>query len=102
MKLCQFLKEGFSARQSIFAVSTVLVASGADLEKFNISLGHSQRSKTRHRESIGSTALANFAAEAKDGNFPLVVHYDGKQLTQDFGGRKETLAREVLVVTSPT
>ena len=58
--------------------------------------------KTRHRESFGSTALANFAAEAKDGNFPLVVHYDGKQRTQDFGGRKETLAREVLVVTSPT
>ena len=96
-----FLKEGFSTRQSIFAVSTVLVASGADLEKFNISLGHCQRSKTRQRESIGSTALANFATEAKDGNFPLVVHYDVKQLTQDFDGRKETLAREVLVVTSP-
>ena len=58
--------------------------------------------KTRHQESFGSTALANFAAEAKDGNFPLVVHYDGKQRTHDFGRRKETLAREVLVVTSPT
>ena len=31
--------------------------------------------KTRHRESFGSTALANFAAEAKDGNFSLVVYY---------------------------
>ena len=86
---------------TVMPVSTVLVASGADLEKFNISLGHSQRSKVRHWYSIGSTALALFAYEAKDDDFPLVVHFDGKQLTQDFGGRKETLAREVLVVTSP-
>ena len=96
-----FLKEGFSTRQSIFAVSSVLVASGADLEKFNISVGHSQRSKARHRDSIGSTALALLASEAKEGDYPLVVHFDGKQLTQDYGGRKETLPREVLVVTSP-
>ena len=39
-----FLKESFSTRLSIFAVSTVLVASGADLDKFNISLGHCQSS----------------------------------------------------------
>ena len=60
----------------------------------------SQRSKARHLNSIGSTCLALFASEAKEGDFPLVMHFDGKQLTQDFGGRKETLPREMLVVTS--
>ena len=53
------------------------------------------------RETIKETLLSRFATEAKDGNFPLVVHFDGKQLNQDFGGRGETLSREGLVLTSP-
>ena len=53
------------------------------------------------RETISETLLSKFATEAKDGNFPLVVHFDSKQLNQDFGGRRETLSREVLVLTSP-
>ena len=75
---------------------------GADLDKFVISIGSCHRSVVETMETIKETLLSRFATEAKDGNFPLVVHYDGKQQTQDFGGRKETLAREVLVVTSPT
>ena len=47
------------------------------------------------------TQLSRFATEAKNGNPPLVVHFDGKQLYQDFEGRRGTLSREVLVVTSP-
>ena len=47
------------------------------------------------REIISETLLSKSATEAKDGNF------NGKQLKQDFGGRKETLSREVLVLTSP-
>ena len=91
-----YLKEGFSTRQAIFAVATVLVASGADLDKFVISIGSCHYSVVETRETI----LFRFATEAKDGNFPLVVHFDGKELNRDFGGRRETLSGEELVLTS--
>ena len=74
---------------------------GADLDKFVISIGSCHRSVVETMETIKETLLSRFSTEAKDGNFPLVVHFDGKQLNQDFGGRRETLSREVLVLTSP-
>ena len=77
------------------------MASGADLDKFVISIGSCHHSVVETRETIKETLLSRFATEAKDGNFPLVVHFDGKQLNQDFGGRRGTLSREVLVLTSP-
>ena len=48
-----------------------------------------------------SRKLPRFATEAKDGNILLVMHFEGKRLNQCFEGRRETLSREVLVVTSP-
>ena len=96
-----YMKEGFTIRQAIFAVSTLLVACNADLEKFIMSVGSCYCAKTEHWEIIGDTALSTFATEAKEGDFPVVVHFDRKQMNQDFGGRRETLAREGMVVTSP-
>ena len=74
-----YIKEGFSRRQAIFAVASVLVASGADLDNFSISVGSCHRSVVEHREGMTETQLSRFATEAKNGNVPLVVHFDGKQ-----------------------
>ena len=75
------------------------MASGADLDKFVISIGSCHHSVVETRETIKETLLSRFTTEAKDGNFP--VHFDGKQLNRDFGGRRETMSREVLVLTFP-
>ena len=48
-----------------------------------------------------SRKLPRFATKAKDGNILLVMHFEGKRLNQYFEGRRETLSREALVVTSP-
>ena len=74
-----YIKEGFSRRQAIFAVASVLVASGADLDKFSLSVGSCHCSVVEHREGMTETQLSRFATEAKNGNVPLVVHFDGKQ-----------------------
>ena len=57
-----YLKEGFSTMQAIFAVATVLLASGADLDKFVISIGSCHRSVVETRETISEILLSSSPA----------------------------------------
>ena len=57
-----YLKEGFSTMQAIFTVATVLLASGADLDKFVISIGSCHRSVVETRETISEILLSSSPA----------------------------------------
>ena len=57
-----YLKEGFSTMQAIFAVAKVLLASGADLDKFVISIGSCHRLVVETRETISEILLSSSPA----------------------------------------
>ena len=83
------VKEKLTTRQLIMIISAVLIRCDVPLDKFSLSLRTAQRYKKNTVQKIGSDALETLAEEAKEGDFPLLAHFDEKILTHDFEGKKE-------------
>ena len=95
------VKEKLTTRQLIMIISAVLIRCDVPLDKFSLSLRTAQRYKKNTVQKIGSDALETLAEKAKEGDFPLLAHFDEKILTHDFEGKKESAGRMVTTLTLP-
>ena len=94
--------EKMSVRQHLMFLSGVLRACGVDLNELLLSLSSAQRYRVYECERLGDTALDNFVQEVEeDEDARLVVHFDGKILNHDMGGKTGTAERLVTLVNGP-
>ena len=100
MPVC--LKEpGATTRNIIMFLGAMLRVCDIPLEKVILSMGAFQKYKDQTAEKVGSEAIEKFAERVNEIGAPIVAHFDGKLMPQDFGGRQEIKNRLVTTLTSP-
>ena len=99
----------------MFAV--IMDISGIDLDKVVLSVASAHRIRTQHCQEVADDTINTFTEKAKEAKAPLVVHFDGEEISlvftviyylpgkilkSDFDGKAETMDRIVTTVTSPS
>jgi hypothetical protein len=95
------LKENMNIRKLIMIIGAVIRACEQPLDKFTLSIGTAHRYLVATAGKIGSEALEKFAKEIKENDIPVLVHFDGKLMGQDFEGKHEVKNWLVTTLTSP-
>ena len=100
MSVC--INEGISINNIVFMLAAILIASGADLDKFDLSVTTAQRSKKRTRDKMGPESLNKYVEELKEKGEKVSFHWDEKTFVQDIGGIKEPKGRLMSNLSSPS
>ena len=90
---------------------------GVELDSVVLSVASAHRLRKQHCEEVAEDCINNFTEQAKEAKAPLVVHFDGEEISlvftvifslpgkilkSDLDGKAETMDRIVTTVTSPS
>ena len=108
------LREKMSVRQIVMAVATFIRLTRAarnltpceqgsrlSLDDFIISRSTSGFQKKRRSEEIAADTIEEYTRVVKEGNHPVVVHWDEKMMRQEMDGRADFKARLITCLSSP-
>ena len=108
------LREKMSVRQIVMAVATFIRLTRAargltpgeegsrlSLDDFFLSRSTSAYQKRRRSEDIAADTIEEYTRVVKEGNHPVVVHWDEKMMHQEMEGRADFKARLITCLSSP-